>query len=103
MSENKTIQCPFGDSCPQTLTNQSKLDLLAQKIELQNTHTNQKLDEVCGDLKEIKTFLNEKLDEKIDERVAIALDKVQARMFRWLIVTLLGSGGLSTLLTLLLK
>ena len=100
---SESIQCPFGDSCPQTLTNQSKLDLLAQKIELQNSHTNQKLDEVCGDLKEIKTFLNEKLDEKIDSRVKIALDAYQAKVLRWLVVTLLSSGGLSAVLTLILS
>lgn len=99
-------ECPYsgnGENCPAVLSNQNKIDLLTQKIEIQSQHTNEKLDEMCSDVKEIKIFLNERLDAKIDERVAIALDKVQARMFRWLIVTLLGSGGLSTLLTLLLK
>ena len=101
MSENTL--CPYGDSCPTVISNQNKIDLLSQKIELQSEHTNSKLQEVCDDLKEIKNFLNEKLDEKIDSRVKIALDAYQAKVLRWLIVTLLGSGGLSALLAFIIK
>ena len=96
-------ECPYGDNCPQTITNQTKLDMLAQKIELQNSYTNEKLDEVCGDLKEIKDFLNKGLEAKIDERVQIALDKYQAKMFRWCLTALLGSGGLSAIIAFLIK
>ena len=96
-------ECPYGDSCPAVLSNQNKIDLLTQKIDIQSQHTNEKLDEMCSDVKEIKVFLNERLDDKIDERVAMAMDKYQARIFRWIIATLLSSGGLSAILTLILS
>lgn len=101
---NEITQCPYnGESCPAVLSNQNKIDLLTQKIELQNEHANEKLDEMCSNVKEIKEFLNKELDKKIDERITMALDKYQARVFRWIIATLMGSGGLSAVLTLILK
>lgn len=96
-------ECPYNESCPAVLSNQNKIDLLTQKIEMQNQHTIEKLDEMCSDVKDIKIFLNEKLDTRIDERISVAMDKYQARIFRWIIATLVGSGGLSAVLTLLLK
>lgn len=100
MSDNL---CPYGDSCPQVITNKNSIELLTQKIDLQNQHINEKIDDIASDVREVKTFLNEKLDDKIDSRISIAMDKMQAKMFRWCLGALLGSGGLSALLTLLLK
>lgn len=101
---NENTQCPYnGENCPAVLSNQNKIDLLTQKIELQNQHTNEKLDEMCSNVKEIKDFLNKELDKKIDERVQVQMDRFHAKVLRWLVITLLGSGGLSTLLTLILK
>lgn len=101
MSEN--ITCPYEDNCPNVLKSENKIDLLSQKIDLQNQHMNDKLDEVISDVREIKLFLNEGLDKRIDSRINIAMDKAQAKMLRWCLGALLGSGGLSALLTLLLK
>lgn len=100
---SETISCPYGDNCPQVITNRNSIELLAQKIDLQNQHINEKMDSMAGDVREMKNFLSEKLDEKIDERIKTALDAYQAKILRWIVCTLLGSGGLSALLTLLLK
>ena len=101
MSEN--ITCPYEDNCPNVLKSENKIDLLSQKIDLQNQHMNDKLDEVISDVREIKLFLNEGLDKRIDSRINIALDKAQAKMFRWCLGALLGSGGLSALIAFLIK
>ena len=96
-------QCPYGNDCPQIINNKNSIELLTQKIELQNTYMCEKMDSMASDVKEIKTFLNEKLDEKIDSRVEEALNKYQAKILRWIIATLLGSGGLSALIAVLIK
>lgn len=101
MSEN--IQCPFNGSCPQTIQNANEIEKLNERMELQNKYIIEKIDTIASDVREVKTFLNEKLDEKVDERVKIALDAYQAKILRWLLVTLLGSGGLSAIISLLLN
>lgn len=102
MSEN--IQCPFGTgACPSTINNSNEIERLNERMELQNKYIIEKIDTIATDVREVKTFLNEKLDDKIDERIQIQLDKWQAKIFRWILVTLLGSGGLSALLAVLIK
>lgn len=99
MSEN--IQCPFGDSCPTVLSNQSKIDLLAQKIELQNQFTNEKLQEVCDDLKEAKDFFKDGLVKMIDSRIDAKLNEQKAGILKWVISTAISSGALGSILTML--
>ena len=96
-------QCPYNDNCPQVLTNKNSIELITQKIELQNTYICEKMDSMASDIREVKNFLNEKLDEKIDARVEEALNKYQAKILRWIVCTLLGSGGLSAIIALLIK
>lgn len=96
-------QCPYGNECPQILTNKNSIELIAQKIDMQNQFMVDKMSTMADDVREMKNFLSEKLDEKIDERVKTALDTYQAKILRWIVCTLIGSGGLSALLTLLLK
>ena len=102
MSDN--IQCPFGTgSCPSTINNSNEIERLNERMELQNKYIIEKIDTIASDVKEVKTFLNERLDDKIDERIQIQLDKYQAKMFRWCLTALLGSGGLSAIIALLIK
>lgn len=102
MSENTT--CPYSpDDCPNILKSQSKIDLLSQKIDLSQKHNDEKFSEILSSLNDIKTFLNEGLEKKIDERVEAALNKYQAKILRWIVMTLLGSGGLSAIIAFLVK
>lgn len=97
-------KCPYdGGECPQIMQNKTQIELLTQKIDLQQQHICDRMEDIASNVKEMKTFLNEKLDNKIDSRVSIAIDKLQAKMFRWCLGALLGSGGLSALITLLVK
>lgn len=101
MNENK---CPYEISgCPQVISTEGEIKTLNEKIDIQQKYIVEKIDTIGNDVKEIKDFLNRDLDKYVDSRINIALDKMQARMFRWLIGTLLGSGGLSALLALLIK
>lgn len=103
MKMSETMNCPYGDNCPQVLANKNTIELITQKIELQNTYLCEKMDSMASDIKEVKNFLNEKLDEKIDARVEEALNKYQAKILRWIVCTLLGSGGLSAVIAFLIK
>lgn len=99
MSDNL---CPYGSSCPQVIATEGEIKSISDRIEVQNKFMVEKMNDISSDVKEVKNFLNEKLDDKIDSRVNIAMDKMQAKMFRWCLGALLGSGGLSAVLTLLL-
>lgn len=99
MSDNL---CPYGSSCPQVIATEGEIKSISDRIEVQNKFMVEKMNDISSDVKEVKNFLNEKLDDKIDSRVNIAMDKMQAKMFRWCLGALLGSGGLSAILTLLL-
>lgn len=101
MNESK---CPYEISgCPQVISTEGELRTLNEKIDIQQKYIVEKIDAIGNDVKEIKDFLNKDLDKYVDARINIALDKMQAKMFRWCLGALLGSGGLSALLTLLLK
>ena len=76
---------------------------LNEKIEIQQKYIVEKINTIGSDVKEIKEFLNKDLDHYVDARINIAIDKMQARMFRWCLGALLGSGGLSAIIALLVK
>ena len=101
MSEN--ISCPYGSACPQVISTEGEIKTLNEKIDIQQRYIVEKIDTIGTDVKEIKEFLNKDLDKYVDSRINIALDKMQAKMFRWCLSALLGSGGLSALITLLIK
>lgn len=100
---SETINCPYGDNCPQVITNRNSIELLAQKIDLQNQHINEKMDSISSDVKEVKDFLNEGLDKKIDERIEAAWNKKVASLTKWIVTSVIGSSGLTALITLLIK
>lgn len=100
MSDNL---CPYGSNCPQVIANEGEIRTLNEKIDIQQKYIVEKIDTIGSDVREIKEFLNKDLDRYVDSRINIAMDKLQAKMFRWCLGALLGSGGLSALLTLLLK
>lgn len=100
---SETTNCPYQNDCPQVIQNQSKIELLNQRLDMQQEYIVEKIDTIGSDVKEIKEFLNKDLDKYVDSRINIALDKMQAKMFRWCLGALLGSGGLSALIALLIK
>lgn len=100
---NETISCPYGNACPQVISTEGEIRTLNEKIDIQQKYIVEKIDTIGNDVKEIKDFLNRDLDKYVDARINIALDKIQAKMFRWCLGALLGSGGLSVLLTLLIN
>lgn len=100
---SETISCPYGDSCPQVTINRNSIELLAQKIDLQNQHINEKIDSISVDVREVKDFLNTGLDQKIDERIEAAWNAKVAKLTRWIVTSVIGSSGLTALITLLIK
>ena len=95
--------CPYGDNCPQVITNKNSIELLTQKIDLQNQHINEKIDDIASDVREVKDFLNEGLDKKIDERIEAKWNEKVAKLTRWIVTSVVGSSGLTALITLLIK
>lgn len=100
---SETIQCPYGSACPQVVSAEGEIKSVSDRIDLQNKYIVEKIDAIGSDVKEIKEFLNKDLDHYIDARVNISLDRTQAKVLRWIVATLLGSGGLATLISLLIK
>lgn len=101
---SEITKCPYdSDKCPQFMSSDNEMKRLSDKMEIQNQYIIEKIDTIASDVKEVKTFLNEGLNKRIDERVNIALDKMQAKMFRWCLAALLGSGGLSALIATIIK
>ena len=100
MSDN---HCPYGDNCPQVITNKNSIELLTQKIDLQNQHINDKIDDIATSVREVKDFLNEGLDKKIDERIEAKWNEKVAKLTRWIVTSVVGSSGLTALITLLIK
>lgn len=101
--DQNVIQCPYGDSCPQVIGVEGEIKTLNEKIEIQQKYIVEKINTIGSDVKEIKEFLNKDLDRYIDARINISLDRLQAKVLRWIIATLLGSGGLATIISLLIK
>ena len=95
-------QCPYGSECPQILTNKNSIELIAQKIDMQNQFMVDKMSIMADDVREIKDFMNSGLQEIIDERIEAKWNEKITKMTRWVVVSILGAGGLSSLLTILL-
>ena len=97
-------KCPYNEGeCPQILQNKTQIELLTQKIDLQNQHICDKMDDIASDVKEMKTFLDEKLDDKIDSRIEAKWNEKVAKLTRWIVTSVVGSSGLTALITLLIK
>ena len=95
--------CPYGSDCPQVLTNSAEIKMIAERQELQDKYILEKMNDMSSDIKEIKNAIGPELDKRIDERIEAKLNEKTAKMARWVVVSILGSGGLSALITTLLS
>ena len=96
--------CPYGnDKCPQYISVSAEVKNLSDKMDLQNKYVIEKMEDISSDVKEVKNFLNEGLDKKIDERIEAAWNKKVASLTRWIVTSVIGSSGLTALITLLLS
>ena len=96
--------CPYGnDKCPQYISVSAEVKNLSDKMDLQNKYVIDKMEDISSDVKEVKNFLNEGLDKKIDERIEAAWNKKVASLTRWIVTSVIGSSGLTALITLLLS
>lgn len=98
-----TVQCPYGDSCPQYVGVSAEVRSLASKMDLQNKYVIEKMEDISSDVKEVKNFLGEKLDQKIDERIEAAWAKKVAALTKWIVTSVITSSGLTALITLLIS
>ena len=98
-----TVQCPYGDNCPQFVGVSSEVRSLASKMDLQNKFMIEKMEDISSDVKEVKNFLNEGLDKKIDERIEAKWNEKVAKLTRWIVTSVIGSSGLTALITLLIS
>ena len=97
------IQCPYNGECPQIINNSNEIKRLSERMDLQNQYIIEKIDTISSDVKDVKTFLNEGLEKKIDERIEAKLNEKTAHMAKWVVTAILGSGGLSALITFLMN
>lgn len=95
--------CPYGDNCPQVVSVTSDVKLLSNKIDTNQAFLVEKVSDISSDIKDLREFLTKDLNAYIDERIENALNKQKAATFKWVITSLLGSGGLSAIITLLLN
>ena len=72
-------------------------------MDLQNKYIVEKIDDIATDVKEVKDFLNEGLDKKIDERIEAKWNEKVAKLTRWIVTSVIGSSGLTALITLLIS
>ena len=97
------VQCPLNDKCPQYISVSAEVKNLSDKMDLQNKYIVEKIDDIATDVKEVKDFLNEGLDKKIDERIEAKWNEKVAKLTRWIVTSVIGSSGLTALITLLIS
>ena len=100
MSDNL---CPYGNSCPQVIAVEGEIKSVSDRIEIQNKFMVEKMNDISSDVKEVKDYLNQGLDKKIDERIEAKWNEKVARLTRWIVTSVVGSSGLTALITLLIK
>ena len=95
--------CPYSGDCPQVLNNSAEIKRIAERQELQDKYILEKINDMSEDLKEIKNALGPELDKRIDERIEAKMNEKTAKLARWVVGAIMGSGGLSAVITLLLN
>lgn len=101
---SETTSCPYGnDKCPQYISVSAEVKNLSAQMDLQNKYMLEKIDGIATDVKEVKNFLNEGLEKKIDERIEAAWNKKVASLTKWIVTSVIGSSGLTALITLLIS
>ena len=81
----------------------SEYNILATTMNLNQQNILNKLNELVAEFKEIKKYMETGLDSRIDERIALNEGKKAIAQRRWLWTTILSSGGLSAVISLLFK
>lgn len=77
--------------------------LLTTTMNLQNQSILEKLNDLITEFKTIKKYLEEGIEKKIDERIALNEGKKAMAQRKWLWTTILSSGGLSAVISILFK
>lgn len=77
--------------------------LLTTTMNLQNQSILEKLNDLIMEFKAIKKYLEEGIEKKIDERIALNEGKKAMAQRKWLWTTILSSGGLSAVISILFK
>lgn len=81
----------------------SEYNLLATTMNLNQQNILSKLNELVVEFKEIKKYMETGLDSRIDERIALNEGKKAISQRRFIWTTILGSGGLSALISWLAR
>lgn len=81
----------------------SEYNLLSTTMSLNQQNIIEKLNELVSEFREIKRYMETGLDSRIDERIQLNEGKkaISQRKFLW--TTILSSGGLSAVISLLFK
>lgn len=77
--------------------------LLTTTMNLQNQNILEKLNDLITEFKAIKKYLEEGIEKKIDERIALNEGKKAMAQRKLLWTTILSSGGLSAIISILFK
>ena len=81
----------------------SEYNLLATTVNMNQQSMLEKLNELITEFKAIKKYLEDGIEKKIDERIQLNEGKKAIAQRRWLWTTILSSGGLSAIISLLFK
>ena len=81
----------------------SEYNLLATTVNMNQQSMLEKLNELITEFKAIKKYLEDGIEKKIDEGIQLNEGKKAIAQRRWLWTTILSSGGLSAIISLLFK
>lgn len=100
---NETIQCPYGSACPQVVSVEGEIKSISDRMDLQQKYLVEKIETIGADVKSIQQSLGKDLDLRINEKIDAKFNERIAKITRWLIVSILGNGGLTVLISLLVS
>lgn len=81
----------------------SEYNILATTMNMNQQSMLEKLNELITEFKAIKKYLEDGIEKKIDERIQLNEGKKALAQRKWLWTTILSSGGLSAIISLLFK
>lgn len=81
----------------------SEYNLLSATMSLNQQNIIEKLNELVSEFREIKKYMENGLDGRIDERIQLNEGKKALSQRKFLWTTILSSGGLSAIISILFK
>ena len=95
--------CQDWENCVGLLKLMNQYDKALVETRAEQKLIVEKLDDLTSEVRDMKQSLGSDLDARIDARIEAKFNEKTAKMSRWVVTAILGSGGLSALISLLLS